>query len=133
MTRYLKTIVLLGAACVIASPAMSPKPTPAPAIKALLITGGCCHDYDNQREIVPMAVDLYSKQKVEWTIVHQRTKAVDAMLEFYKNPGWAKGYDVVVHNECFAAMSAMPDYIAEGILQPHIGRRAGGVGALHDA
>ncbi|MEZ7844137.1 MAG: ThuA domain-containing protein [Opitutales bacterium] len=117
MTRYLKTIVLLGAACMIASPAVA-KPTPAPAIKALLITGGCCHDYDNQREIVPMAVDLYSKQKVEWTIVHQRTKAVNAMLEFYKNPGWAKGYDVVVHNECFAAINDA-NYI-EGILQPHI-------------
>ncbi|MBT4757785.1 MAG: hypothetical protein HOO08_05270 [Opitutae bacterium] len=117
MTRYLKTIVLLGAACMIASPAVA-KPTPAPAIKALLITGGCCHDYDNQRELIPAAVDIHSKQKVEWTILHQRTKAGNALLEFYKNPHWAKGFDVVVHNECFANIGDV-DYIA-GILQPHI-------------
>ena len=30
----------------------------AEPIKALLITGGCCHDYDAQREIIPSAVDF---------------------------------------------------------------------------
>ena len=49
----------------------------AEPIKALLITGGCCHDYDAQREIIPAAVDFYSKLPVEWTIYHQRTKAGD--------------------------------------------------------
>ncbi len=41
----------------IASPAVA-KPTPAPAIKALLITGGCCHDYDNQRDFQPYTLCL---------------------------------------------------------------------------
>ena len=50
--------------------------------------------------------------------MHQRTKPGDVMLEFYKNPGWAKGYDVVVHNECFANIGD-EDYIA-GILQPYL-------------
>ena len=89
----------------------------AEPIKALLITGGCCHDYDAQREIIPAAVDLYSKLPVEWTIYHQRTKAGDRLLELYKNPDWAKGYDVVVHNECFANIGDV-DYI-ENILKPH--------------
>jgi hypothetical protein len=73
-----------------------------PLIKALLVTGGCCHDYDQQREILPAAVDLKSKLKVEWTIYHQTTGATDRDLELYNNPNWADGYDVVVHNECFA-------------------------------
>jgi hypothetical protein len=89
----------------------------AEPIKALLITGGCCHDYDAQREIIPAAVDLYSKLPVEWTIYHQRTKAGDRLLELYQNPDWAKGYDVVVHNECFANIGDV-DYI-ENILKPH--------------
>jgi type 1 glutamine amidotransferase len=88
-----------------------------PAIKALLITGGCCHDYDNQREIIPAVIDSQSKHPVEWTIFHQRTKAGNMLLEFYKNPDWAKGYDIVVHNECFAFVGD-EDYIA-GILKPH--------------
>lgn len=88
-----------------------------PVIKALLITGGCCHDYDNQREIIPAAIDSQSKLRVEWTIFHQRTKAGNMLLEFYKNPDWAKGYDIVVHNECFANVGD-EDYIA-GILKPH--------------
>ena len=91
------------------------EPTP---IRALLVTGGCCHDYDQQREIIPAAVDLKSKLPVEWTILHQRTKAGNALLEFYKNPHWADGYDVVVHNECFANIGDV-DYI-DGILQPHL-------------
>jgi hypothetical protein len=94
------------------------KPTPPADIKALLITGGCCHDYDTQREILPMAVDLNTSLTVQWTILHQRSNKTDVMLEFYKNPDWAKGYDVVVHNECFDNAGDV-DYI-DGILQPHI-------------
>ena len=94
------------------------RPTPEPDIKALLITGGCCHDYDTQRELIPAAIDLHTSLRVQWTIVHQRTTAGDILLDFYKNPNWADGYDVVVHNECFAHISD-DDYIA-GILQPHI-------------
>ena len=90
----------------------------AEPLKALLITGGCCHDYDQQREILPAAVDLNSKVPVEWTILHQRAKGTHNLLEFYKNEGWAKGYDVVVHNECFASVGDV-DYIA-GILKPHL-------------
>jgi len=70
-------------------------------MKALLITGGCCHDYKEQREVIPMSIDMHSKQKIEWTILHQRTANGSFELDFYKNPDWAKGYDVVVHNECF--------------------------------
>ena len=95
-----------------------PKASPKPDIKALLITGGCCHDYDEQKEIIPMAVDINTGLNVQWTILHQRTKAGDILMEFYKNPDWAKGYDVVVHNECFANIGDV-DYI-DGILQPHL-------------
>ena len=97
-------------------------PAPATAaeknLKALLITGGCCHDYDNQRIIIPESINSKSKLKVEWTIVHQFTKEGNALLEFYKNPDWAKGYDVVFHNECFANVG--DEAYVKGILKPHL-------------
>jgi type 1 glutamine amidotransferase len=118
MKLYTKALCLLVAACFCSGVATAkPKPTPKPGIKALLITGGCCHDYDAQRELIPMSVDLNTKLRVQWTVLHQRTKAGDVLLDFYKNPDWAKGYDVVVHNECFAHISD-DAYIAQ-ILQPH--------------
>lgn len=107
------TIMLTAFSVVCASPGSSAGP-----IKALLITGGCCHDYNAQREVIPSSIDIYSKQKIEWTILHQRTKGGGLQLEFYKNSEWAKGYDVVVHNECFANIGDV-SYI-DHILQPHL-------------
>lgn len=119
MKRLIKTICLLATASLIVSTTANAKrkPTPQPDIKALLITGGCCHDYDNQRELIPAMVDMHTKLRVQWTIMHQRTKAGDVLLDYYKNPDWAKGYDVVVHNECFAHIK--DDAYIAGIVSPH--------------
>ena len=117
MHKIKTTILILFTVLALVPLAAKPKKA-APDLKVLLITGGCCHDYDEQRDLLPMAVDLKSKRKVEWTIYHQRTKAGDRLLELYSNPDWAKGYDVVVHNECFANIGDV-DYI-DGILKPHL-------------
>lgn len=118
MTRYFKNLcifaLMINTGCIVNA---KPKPSPEPDIKALLITGGCCHDYDQQREIIPASIDTHTKLRVQWTIVHQRTKAGDILLDFYRNPDWAKGYDIVVHNECFAHIKD-DDYISQ-ILEPH--------------
>jgi len=90
----------------------------APSLKALLITGGCCHDYDNQKTIIPEAVGAHSTAAIDWTVIHQGGKTTNTKIPFYNNPEWAKGYDVVVHNECFAAVGDA-DFIA-GILKPHL-------------
>ena len=114
------TLCILITAVALCSPAFAkPKKAKAadPVVKALLITGGCCHDYTEQRELIPASIDMNSKLKVEWTILHQRTSDGGFELDFYKNPDWAKGFDVVVHNECFAKIGD-PEYI-ESILKPH--------------
>lgn len=111
--------ILLTAGLLFGGLALHAKKGGEPDLKALLITGGCCHDYDQQREILPAAVDLKSKLKVEWTIYHQRTKAGDRLLELYNNPNWADGYDIVVHNECFANIPADSEAFVENILKPH--------------
>jgi len=85
------------------------------AIKALLITGGCCHDYPNQKKIIPKGVS--ERANVEWTVVHQGGKTTDAKIPLHEKADWADGYDVVVHNECFAFVTEKP--FVDGIIKPH--------------
>ena len=71
-------------------------------LRALLITGGCCHDYDNQKEILTEGIS--ERADVEWTVVHEGGSSTDHIVSIYREPDWAEGYDVVVHNECFASV-----------------------------
>ena len=73
----------------------------AGVIKALLVTGGCCHDYEFQTKAMQLAVKERGL-KVDWTVVNEGGKGTEAQIEFYSNPDWADGFDVVIHNECFA-------------------------------
>jgi len=101
LTSYLRP---LAQTCLVAtilfSAAMADEP--AAKIKVLLITGGCCHDYAFQSE----ALQTAAKDRgvaIDWTVVNDGGTGTSAMIDLYKDPNWAKGYDVVVHNECFAA------------------------------
>src|SRR5215213_8899510 len=67
-------------------------------IKALLVVGGCCHDYDHQKQILSEGIS--ARANVEWDIVQQGGTATNSKIELYENPDWYKGYDVVVHGEC---------------------------------
>src|SRR5438874_1746232 len=71
----------------------APKP-----IKALMVTGGCCHDYEKQKVILSEGIS--ARANVEWKIVHEGKDRKDK-VSIYENADWAKGYDVVLHNECF--------------------------------
>ena len=72
-------------------------------LRALLITGGCCHNYIFQSQALIDGVAKHAK--VNWTVINEGGKGTKAMIPLYKNPNWAKDYDVVVHNECFANTS----------------------------
>lgn len=69
-------------------------------LRALLVTGGCCHNYPLQTEQLTNAVARLAA--VEWTVVMEGGKGTQAEISLYDNPAWAKGYDVVIHNECYA-------------------------------
>jgi len=69
-------------------------------LRALLITGGCCHNYPLQSAQLSNAVAKLTP--VQWTIVNEGGNGTRARISLYANAGWAQGYDVVVHNECFA-------------------------------
>ena len=83
--------------------------TPAKApLRALLITGGCCHDYPTQTAAFLEGMKKYGD--VAWTVINEGGKGTRGTIPLYDNPDWAKPYDVVVHNECFADVDD-PAYI----------------------
>ncbi|MEM7395010.1 MAG: ThuA domain-containing protein, partial [Verrucomicrobiota bacterium] len=83
--------------CVVSQIESSAETTP---VRALLITGGCCHDYFYQSKVLTFGVR--NRANVEWTVVHEGAGSTDFKARIYDDPEWAEGYDVVVHNECFA-------------------------------
>jgi type 1 glutamine amidotransferase len=107
MLRTLLSLVLLTATALAADP---PKP-----LRALMITGGCCHDYEKQKRILSEGVS--ARANVEWTIVHEGGDSREHRVSIYQKPDWAKGYDVVVHNECFGQVNDAA--FVEGITAVH--------------
>ncbi|MCM2373774.1 hypothetical protein [Aporhodopirellula aestuarii] len=79
--------------------------SPSKPLNVLLITSGCCHDYDFQSKSLQLAAEK-AGVKAAWTVVSQGGKGTHAEIDFYDNADWAKGFDVVVHNECFAATTS---------------------------
>ena len=74
-------------------------------LRALMVCGGCCHDYANQKKILSEGIS--ARANVEWTIVQEDAPtggdARDHRVSIYEKPQWWKGCDVIVHNECFTA------------------------------
>lgn len=104
MNSPLKLIVPLFALAVLSGHGLTADEKPAAdssKIRALLITGGCCHDYDFQAKAMQIAAKELGAN-IEWTVVNEGGKGTEAQIKLYDDPSWADGYDVVVHNECFA-------------------------------
>lgn len=83
-------------------------------IKALLISGGNAHDYATQAKLVPDGIN--ARANVEWTVVTPGGPG-NKQIDTYKEPGWAKAYDVVVHNECYAECADKA--FVEGLAKAH--------------
>ena len=92
----------------LATIAFAASPDTSKPVHALLITGGCCHDYDVQATAFMEGVKKFGN--VTWTVVNEGGKSKDHRSSLYDNPDWAKPYDVVVHNECFADLNDI-DYV----------------------
>jgi type 1 glutamine amidotransferase len=92
----------------------NPKP-----LRALMVCGGCCHDYAKQKVILSEGIS--ARANVEWTIVQEDApKGSDERshrVSIYEKPEWWKGYDVIVHNECFGYVA--DDKFIEGIAEAH--------------
>jgi hypothetical protein len=86
-----------------------------PPIRALLVIGGCCHDYAKQKDLLTEGIS--KRANVSWSISYDPDKGTKHLNPVYENADWAKGYDVVVHDECTADVKDLP--LIERILKPH--------------
>ncbi len=69
-------------------------------VRALLVTGGCCHNYAFQAKA--MTEGISKQADIEWKVINEGGTGTRAEISLYDDPAWAKPFDVVVHNECFA-------------------------------
>jgi len=88
----------------------APKP-----LKVLLITGGCCHDYSKQKDILKAGIEARANVVIDQ--IHTDDKSTKPPLPIYGNPDYAKGYDLVIHDECAAGVSDQAT--VEAVLAPH--------------
>ena len=93
----MKKIIAFLAVTLLGSPGLHAESKP---LKALLIAGGCCHDYGKQQEILSKGIQAHANVQVD--VVWTDDKSTSPPLPLYDNPDWAKGYDIIIHDECAA-------------------------------
>jgi len=106
-TRIVLSVAILCAA-------LTARADDAP-IKALLVAGGCCHDYKTQKTIITEGIS--ARANVQWVIVHEGDGKTTHRHSIYEKDGWADGFDVIVHDECTADVKDL-DFV-QRILKPH--------------
>jgi type 1 glutamine amidotransferase len=84
-------------------------------VRALLVVGGCCHDYKVQKDI--LAKGIADRGFVRVTIAYDPDDGRGHKNPVYNDPNWAKDYDVVIHDECSSDVKDMADI--NRILEPH--------------
>jgi type 1 glutamine amidotransferase len=87
----------------------------AEPIRALLVAGGCCHDYGAQQKIISEGIS--ARANVTWTIRFDPQTGKDHAASVYTNADWAKGFDVVVHDDCYGDVTNTT--FVERIAKPH--------------
>ncbi len=87
----------------------------AKPIRALLITGGCCHDYAKQKDILKKGLE--SRANIIVDQIHTADTTTRPPLAILGNPDYAKGYDIVIHDECGADIS--DPATVQAVLKPH--------------
>src|SRR5271166_6174638 len=84
-------------------------------IRALLVAGGCCHDYKRQKDILTEGIS--ARANLQWAIAYDPDGSTSHLNPVYEKDDWAKGFDVVVHDECSADVKDLK--VIDRILKPH--------------
>lgn len=96
----------------VASPAAGEDAKP---VRALLVLGGCCHDYKEQQTLLTQGIS--ARANVQWEISYDPDTGTKHLNPQYEHEDWAKGFDVVVHDECTSDVTDIQ--VVQRILQPH--------------
>jgi hypothetical protein len=84
-------------------------------IRALLVVGGCCHDYSTQKDILTEGIS--ARANVRWTVAYDPDKTTRHRNPVYHTSDWYLGFDVIVHDECSADVTDAA--VLDRILKPH--------------
>lgn len=87
----------------------------AKPIRALLVLGGCCHDYVQQKDI--LVKGLQARANVVVTVAFDPDKGTTHLNPVYEKTDWAKDYDVIIHDECTSDVKDLAQI--KNILEPH--------------
>ena len=91
-----------------AAPAVKP-------LKALLVIGGCCHDYATQKDILESGIE--ARANIQIDVCYSPDKGTKPPFTCYEKDNWADGYDVIIHDECAADTKDL--VMVNRILAPH--------------
>lgn len=98
--------------------AMTLSASAAPAVKplkALLVLGGCCHDYKVQKDILEAGIE--ARGNIDVDVCYSEDTTTKATFTCYAKEDWAAGYDVIIHDECSADIKDLAT--VNRILDPH--------------
>jgi type 1 glutamine amidotransferase len=84
-------------------------------LRALLVLGGCCHDYETQQTLLSRGIAERARAQV--VIAYDPDTTTKHLNPVYQNPEWAAGFDVVIHDECASDVKDLATI--ERILAPH--------------
>ncbi len=84
-------------------------------IRALLVIGGCCHDYAKQKDILTQGIS--ARTNVQWTVAYDPDTTTKHLNPVHEKPDWANGYDVIVHDQCSSDVKDLA--VISRILEPH--------------
>jgi type 1 glutamine amidotransferase len=84
-------------------------------IRALLVIGGCCHDYAKQQDILTTGIS--QRTNIVWKISYDPDKGTKHLNPVYESPDWSKDFDVIVHDECCSDVKDLD--VINRILEPH--------------
>jgi type 1 glutamine amidotransferase len=115
MRRTLLAGLAATALLVPLAPAADKDKPAAKPIRALLVIGGCCHDYAKQKDILSQGIA--ARANVEVTIAYDPDTTTKHLNPVYSSSDWAKGYDVIIHDECCSDVKDMD--VINNILKPH--------------
>ena len=108
-------VVIFACSSSFADDSAKNKSTSSRPLRALLIAGGCCHDYAHQQEALCKGIQARANVQVDVYWTDNSTTA--PILPLYEGLDWAQKYDVIIHDEC--AADVKDQAIIDRILQTH--------------
>lgn len=114
MKRSLLAGISLALCGIVAFPTSSRAADDKP-IRALIVAGGCCHDYAMQPSL--LAQGLAKRMKIEFLVAYDPDTTTGHQNAIYDREDWSKGFDIIIHDECSADVK--DEKVIDRILAPH--------------